>query len=345
LAGRGHSIAVVCRPGSWIADQFRGDPVEVVLSDLHRWPPDELRRIRDLARHRRTDVIHTHMSRANFFGVLLRAASGIPCVATAHSRHFQLHWRFNDLVIAVSEATRQYHRRWNRVRPDRIITVPNFLEPAPAADPTRPRRQLVRAELGIGESGFLVGQIGDVIPRKGLLHLVRALPRILARVPNTTLAIIAEFRLPSYLSRVKEAIAELQLEQHVVWMGPHNDVADLLPALDLCVLPSLEESMPLSLLEAMQAGLPVVATSVGGIPECVRHDVTGLLVPPADERALADAVLAMLSDSARRIAFSTAACREIQERFSLDSVVPRIEAALAGAASGGRGDGRLSRGE
>lgn len=70
----------------------------------------------------------THLSRAHFFGVLLRAASGVPCVATAQSRHFQLHWMFNDLVIAVSEATRLYHQRWNRVPSERILTIPNFVD-------------------------------------------------------------------------------------------------------------------------------------------------------------------------------------------------------------------------
>ena len=112
-----------------IAEQARGGPVEVVLSDLRRWPPGENRRIAELVRRRRVDVIHTHMSRAHFFGVLLRWWSGVPCVATAHSRHFQLFCRFNDRVIAVSEPTRRYHQRWNRVSPNRMLTIPNFIEP------------------------------------------------------------------------------------------------------------------------------------------------------------------------------------------------------------------------
>lgn len=343
LARRGHSMSLVCRPASWIAGRLRDDPVEVILSDLHRCPSDELDRISDFAIRSRIDVIHTHMSRAHCFGVLLWADTGVPCVATAHSRHFQLHWQFNDLVIAVSEATRQYHQRWNWVRQDRIITIPNFIEALPTADSTMSCRESVRAELGIGNSVFLLGVIGDVIPRKGLLHLVRALPRIMASAPNTCLAIIGASRLSDYVSRVKTVIAELRLQQHIVWLGPRNDVTRLLSALDLCVLPSLEESMPLSILEAMQAGLPVVATSVGGIPECVRHDVTGLLVPPADACALADAILAMQSDPVRRNAFGIAARREIQERFSLDSVVPRIEAALADVASRRHRGGRNER--
>jgi glycosyltransferase involved in cell wall biosynthesis len=236
---------------------------------------------------------------------------------------------FNDLVIAVSEATRQYHRRWNRVPSDRIVTIPNFVDSECVTGPAREWRANVRAELHIAESENLLGVIGNVIPRKGTLYLVRALPRILAGTPGTCLAIIAEGGSTGYVDRVKAAIAELGIEQHVLWLGPHNVVPRLLSALDVCVLPSLEESMPLAILEAMGAGLPVVASAVGGVTECVRHGETGLLVPPADARSLADATLTILNDPAQRRRFGDAARHEVEHRFALESVVPHIEAALA----------------
>jgi len=128
LARRGHGVTLVCRPGAWIARQVVVDPVDVIRSDLHRWPLDELRRIATLAQQRRIDVVHTHMSRAHSFGVLLRWASGLPCVATAQSRHVQLHWMFNDRVIAVSDTTRRFHRSYNLVRAHRIVTIPDFVD-------------------------------------------------------------------------------------------------------------------------------------------------------------------------------------------------------------------------
>jgi glycosyltransferase involved in cell wall biosynthesis len=333
LARRGHRVTVACRPESWIAEQLHDDPVDMVYSDLHRWPTDELRRMTDLVHGRHIDVLHTHLSRAHFFGVLLRGACGVPCVATAHSRHFQLHWMFNDLVIAVSEATRLYHQRWNHVSSDRIVTIPNFVDSECVTAAGGPWRANVRSELHIGESDNLLGVIGNVIPRKGTLYLVRAMPRILAGTPGTRLAIIAEGGTTDYVDRVKRAIAELGLQQHVLWLGPHNVVSRLLPALDVCVLPSLEESMPLAILEAMGAGLPVVASAVGGVKECIRHGETGLLVPPADAQSLADATLAILNDPGRRRRFGDAAKHEIERRFAVESVVPQIEAALTEAAA------------
>ncbi|MGO8752546.1 MAG: glycosyltransferase family 4 protein [Thermoguttaceae bacterium] len=332
LVRRGHQVTLICRPGSWIAEQARGGPVEVVLSDLRRWPPGEIRRIAELVRRRRVDVIHTHMSRAHFFGVLLRWWSGVPCVATAHSRHFQLFWRFNDRVIAVSEPTRRYHQRWNRVSPNRMLTIPNFIEPQCLTAVRSEDRARARSELGIPESWNLLGAIGSVIPRKGLLYLVKAMPRILAAAPQTRLAIIHEDGRADYEARVRAAVAELRLDEHVLWLGPHNEMPKLFAAIDLCVLPSLEESLPLTLLEAMAAGLSVVATSVGGVSECVRPGKTGILVPPADSAVLGDAVVSLLNDPQRRRRFGEAARRDVANQFTVESQTTRIEAVLAVAA-------------
>ncbi len=332
LVRRGHRVMLVCRPEAWIAAEMASSPVEVVPSDLHRFPADELRRIADLARRKRIDVIHTHMSRAHFFGVLLRYLSGVPCVATAHSRHFQLHWMFNNLVIAVSEATRQFHRRWNLVSPRRIVTIHNFVD-QPAVSAGDPGcRGDVRRSLGAEASSLLLGAIGDVIPRKGLLYLVRALPPVLAAAPQTRLAVVGRDGPADYVARVKSAARELGVADGILWVGHRGDVPAVLAALDLCVLASIEESFPLAILEAMSVGLPVVATAVGGVPECVRHGETGILVPPADSEALAAALLDLLCDPARRRRFGEAGRRRVLEQFSLESQVARIEAALSSVA-------------
>ncbi len=102
--------------------------VEIIPSQMRRWPLHDLRHIGQLARQRRIDVLQTHMSRAHFFGVLLRRLYGIPCVATANCRHLQVHWMLNDHVVAASEATRRFHRRYNLVRKSRIEVIHNFID-------------------------------------------------------------------------------------------------------------------------------------------------------------------------------------------------------------------------
>jgi glycosyltransferase involved in cell wall biosynthesis len=328
LVRRGHAVTLVCLSGAWIGDQAAGTGIDVVRSDLHRWPTDELRRIAQLVRQRKIDVIHTHTSRANFFGILLRWFSGVPSVATAHSRHIQLHWMFNDRVIAVSEATRRYQRRHNFVRAGRIETIHNFIDYGRLAAVPSDARQRVRQSLAIGAETPLLGIVGNVIPRKGLLYLVRALPKILAAVPDARLLVVGgEDR--AYAGRVRAAAQQCGASDAITWTGHRADIDELLAALDLYVLPSLEESLPLSVLEAMASGLAVVASAVGGIPECVVAGETGLLVPPARSEPLAGAIIELLTDRARRRRFGEAGRRRVQERFTAESQAPSIEAAFA----------------
>ncbi len=141
LVQRGHEIVFLCRPDSWIAEQASAEGFEVIRSELHRWPADELRRICACVQNRGIDLLHTHMGRAHFFGVLLRWMAAVPCVATAHSCRIQFHWMFNDLVIAPSDRMRRFHESYNLVQPHRILTLDSFLEEHPIhllADPETP---------------------------------------------------------------------------------------------------------------------------------------------------------------------------------------------------------------
>ena len=325
LARRGHQLTMVCRPGAWIGRQLADDPVEVVHSDLHRWPPDELQRIAELIRRRQVDAIHTHQSRAHSFGVLLRWLTGVPCVATAQSRHVQLHWMFNDRVVAVSEATRRYHRTFNLVRASRIETVPNFIDHRRFVEVSPGTRERIRRSFGMDDDSPVLGVVGTVIPRKGLRHLVRAMPAVLAAEPRTRLLVVGPVFDKPYAVETKADAERLGVARCMIWAGPRDDVHEVLSAVDLFVLPSLEESLPLAILEAMAAGLPVVSTTVGGIPECVDDGVTGTLVPPADGRALAEAIVPLVTSPESRRQMGEAGRRLMLGQFSPKAVTPQIE--------------------
>jgi glycosyltransferase involved in cell wall biosynthesis len=324
-------VTLVCRPGAWIETQLRGACVDIVESDLHRWPPDEVRRLAAVARAQRIDVLHTHMSRAHFFGVLLRWLSGVPSVATAHSRHIQLHWMCNDRVIAVSAATGRFHRTRNLVRRTRLDVIHNFVDYRRFAEADGNARARMRMAFNVPGAAPLIGAIGDVIPDKGLTHLVRALPKILRALPAARLLVVgggpAAYRATLELEAERLGVAAM-----IIWAGQRTDVADIMKALDVFVLPSLEENFPLVVAEAMAAALPVVATAVGGIPECVSPGETGVLVPPADAVALADALIDLLRDAPLRLRLGQAARQRVRQQFSPEVQVPRIEAALSLAA-------------
>jgi len=323
LARRGNRVTVVCRPGSWIGSQLADDQIETVYSDLCR-RLSEMRRIAEVARQRQIDVIHTHQSRAHFFGVLLRYVGGLPCVATAQCRKLQLHWMFNDFVVAASEATGRFHRRWNLVPRRRMATIPNFADCRRIAAVLPTARQSVRDEFGLGNDP-VVGVVGNVIARKGLIYLVEAMPEILASVTETRLLVVGQLQELAYVDRIRSIAEQAGFADRIAWTGHRDDVDALLAAMDICVSPSLEETLPLAILEAMAAGLPVVGAAVGGIAECIEHGAGGLLVPPASCDALSAAVVQLLQDPAKRQAFGEAARRRAHAEFSAEIHASRLE--------------------
>lgn len=277
---------------------------------------------------RRVDAIHTHMSSAHFFGVLLKLATRIKCVATAHTRKFQPHWMLNDRVIAVSDATAEYQRRVNLVSARRISTVRNFIDLDKYAYATQETRQRLRSTFGFDEQNVVVGCVGEVNTRKGVRYLVSALPRILAMSPNVRVLAIGQTK-SKYAEEVRDVLAkDLGVSDRIVWAGHCSNVPELLSAMDIYVLPSLEEQLPLSIIEAMAARLPTVATTVGGIPEVVVDGTTGCLVPPKDADALASAIGMLALDGDLRAAMGRAGYEHAYRCFSSETQMPMIERVL-----------------
>ncbi|MCP4191260.1 MAG: glycosyltransferase family 4 protein [Planctomycetaceae bacterium] len=319
----GHEVTLVCRPNSWIAEQLEGE-VDIVYSSLKRWPTHELRRVASIARDRQIDVIHTHMSSANFFGVLLRRFWGIPCVATANNRYIQLHWMFNDHVVAASEATRKFHQRYNLVPKRRIEVVYNFIDDRRFHHVPADAGLCFRQSLDIDEDALLIGAVGDVLQRKGLLYLVKALPRIIAEIPRAHLVSVGYQKKP-YINVVLDEAKRLGVQDRITWAGYRNDVVNVMSGIDVMTLPTLEDNLPLAILEAMACSVPVVASNVGGIPECVIDGQTGYLVPPAQPQPLVTALTNVLGDQEHRLALGAAGRQRIRENFSRESQLDRIE--------------------
>ena len=334
LADRGHEMVFLCRPDSWIGKQAHVEGFEVIESNLRRWPSNELRRISTFIQSQGIDLVHTHMSRAHFFGVLLRWMSGVPCVATAHSCHVQFHWMFNDMVIAVSEKTRRFQESYNLVQPHRIRTIHNFIDDRNIDRLSDSDRHEVRHSFGIGDDDILVGAVGAVLPKKGQHYLIRALPKVLEEVPNAKILVVGSLDSTDYVDEIKAEAETLGVASQVVWAGQRDDIARIVPACDLTALASLEENFPLVILESMAASVPVVATDVGGVSECVLPGETGLLVPPANTNALAKALTVLAGSPQDRAALGEAGRRRLFGSFSSHSQVRDIEQALSSVVLG-----------
>jgi glycosyltransferase involved in cell wall biosynthesis len=283
------------------------------------------RRLLRLLREERIDLIHAHLAYASIWGALAGRLTGIPCVATLHvapsgaplwskegireALLVRVLNRWATRVIAVSASARG---AWieRGLRPSKAVVVGNGIEVDAFIDPVPPLPSpLPRSG---GEGAPVVMTVSVLREGKGIEVLLDAVPM----VPEARFVIVGDGPLREKL--------EARAVDRVTWTGFRRDVPELLAASDLFVLPSLRDAYPTVLMEAMAAGLPVVSTRVGGIPEIVDDGRTGRLVPPGDAAALAKAISDLLGSPNEREALGQAARAEAERRFSTRAWVERL---------------------
>jgi len=293
---------------------------------------DALWRLDRLLRRERPLVLHSWMFHANLAGRLVGRGAGVPVVITSR-RNVNIGggWRerckrwtagLDEGVIAVCEGARQAEIERTGVLPDKVVTVYNGVDlPFVVPDPQAVAR--MRRAFGVPTQGLLVGTVGRLHPQKGFASLLAAVARVRERLPAIRLLLVGDGALRRDLVARAEALG---LAEVVTFAGSRGDVPEILAALDLFVLPSLWEGLPNAVLEAMAAGLPVVATAAGGTPELVVDGETGLLVPPGDVTALAEAIERLLRDAGLRRKMGEAGRKRVEGHFTIEQTVAQTVA-------------------
>jgi glycosyltransferase involved in cell wall biosynthesis len=234
-----------------------------------------------------------------------------------------------DRVIAVSGSVRERLLRAGALDPERVLVLHHGLDLA--GWPVSPVREDVRRELGAGPQDVLFGMVGRVVGIKGHREFLSAARALAARAPSARFVIVGdqrphEGRGGSYLRLLQEEARGLGLEGRLVFAGWREDAAEVMRALDVLVQPSHEEAFGRTLLEAMAAERPVIASRAGGMPEVVEDGQTGLLVPVRNPQALAEAMEALAGDAGRRAAMGRAGRARVSLHFQLAERTRRVEA-------------------
>jgi glycosyltransferase involved in cell wall biosynthesis len=288
-------------------------------------------RLARLLKRVRPDVVHAHDSHAVSMAALGLSMAGLspspPLVAARRvdfhlKKHSFSQWKYRQvtLFIAASGAIASILQA-DGVPAERIVTIHEGIDVdrivrIPAAS--------VHAELWLPSQAPIVGNVGALVPHKGQRHLIDAAAVVVRAAPDARFVILGEGVLREPL---EQHVRHLHLDRHVFLPGFREDVIALLKGFDIFVMSSETEGLGTSVLDAMACRKAVIATRAGGLPEIVEDGVTGVLVPARDSGALADAIVMLLADDARRTALGSAGLARVRERFTMDRMVRETQRA------------------
>jgi glycosyltransferase involved in cell wall biosynthesis len=307
-----------------------GHPVLSLDLDIRRTPFRRIvAQVRKLIKEVRPDILHTHLYHPNLYGRLSSLGLGLKgVVASVHNSYTRVKfhrclWNFflsgvTDKVLVSSPRVWQDVRTWDRVPAAKLEMFPYGIRLEGLDEGLDPAQ--ARAELGVG--GFVLGVVGRLEEQKGQRFLVAALPELAREIPDLRVLVVGAGRLDEALRRQVEALG---VGPMVHFLGTRRDLPRLFRAMDLFVQPSSWEGLPLTLLMAMGAGLPVVGTRVSGITEVIADGTNGRLVPPGDPQALAGAILELYRRPERRRRMGQAARQTVRRDHSQAAMLRRLE--------------------
>lgn len=333
LKERGHNVEVVClREYGALAGELqeKGVPVELIplKSRLH---PAGLLKLARYIRDRQFDIVHSHMYRSNvpatisakfarFKGVLLAQIHNIDTWETRRQLlmdRFLSRWR--DGIIAVSEEVRHEIIQRLRVPPEKCFVIYNGIEIEKYRD-AKPEKGL-RESLGILPDDYVVIMVARMVEQKNHKIVIASAPEIINSVPRVKFLFVGDGRLRREL---QEQVREKGLDKYFIFTGTRTDIPQLLKISDVFILPSFKEGFSNAIVEAMAAGLPVIASKVGGNPEAVIDGTTGFLVSPDDSSALAKLIIRLANEPELRQKIASASIKQA-EKFSISEMVKRTE--------------------
>jgi glycosyltransferase involved in cell wall biosynthesis len=296
-------------------------------------------RLSRVVKRLRPDVLHAHDPHGVAMAALalsMGSAGGGRAPTLVASRRVDFHlsrnslsrWKYRqvDMFIAASKAVERMLIT-DGIPASRVVTVHEGIdiEHVEAVPPVN-----VHEAFWLPHHAPVVGNIAALVPHKGQRHLVEAAHLVVQALPDARFIILGEGELRESLER---QVHEHRLEKHVLLPGFRTDVLGCLKGFDVFVLCSLTEGLGTSILDAMAASKPVVGTRAGGIPEVIDDGVTGFVVPPRDDKALAEAILALLRDQKLRERMGEAGRKRVAERFSVERMVAGTAAVYARLAS------------
>lgn len=337
------TVACLSEGGPELAAELSRIPgVQAFTLSMNRYKIDPLSDARVCAhlarqiRREQFDLVHTHASKPGFLARLAAAGTGAPVIYSPHC--FAFHAGAGRLeaaliaglerfaarfltarIVVVSNGERELARQHGVGRDDQFVTIHSGINLEPFDRPID--IAALRASLGVPAHAPLVGTVGRLNPQKAPVDFVRAAARIRDRCPDAHFMWVGTGPLAA---QARAVVEEDGLTGVFHFTGQRNDVHAIMRGLDIFVLASRWEGLPLTILEAMAARVPVIATDIGGTCEAVGHEENGLLVPPGEPEALASAVMGLLEDPERARRLGLRGRRRVEQEFTRERMLASL---------------------
>jgi sugar transferase (PEP-CTERM/EpsH1 system associated) len=288
-------------------------------------------KLASILKRENAQILHLHNSTAFFYGVIAGKIARVPAIVyTEHARDVFPNLKvritdkilsfFTDRVTVVADYLKNNLIKYEWFNPSKIMTIYNGIDDSKFG--IKSDSAEIKRELGIFRFNRIIGIVARLDPIKNHKNLIAAMQNVIKEFPDTVLLTIGD---GPFKDELKSFVMECKLEKHIMFLGTRDDIPRLLSIIDVFVICSSSEGLPLTLLEAMAAGKPIVATYVGGIPEIIEHDIDGLLIPPHNTEALSDAIMKLLRNTEKARLLGIMAKRKFEKNFSLSLMVKKYE--------------------
>lgn len=293
-----------------------------------------LRKLVKILKEQKVDILHCHRHKPTVYGTIAAMLAGTPVVIShvhgiSRTKNFRRKltnffiFRKVNKIITVGEAVRTDVLKTNPfVQPDKVVSVGNSIDYERYADVSLTKAQ-AREKLALPQDSFVFGTVARMAPNKGQIYLIKAFGKVKHTLPSAHLVFVGDGRLENQLERQAAKTAPNSIH----FLGRRDDVPEMLRAMDVYVQPSIgSEGLPKAILEAMAAGVPCVATVIGGIPEIINTADIGYLVPPKDDGALAEAMIKLAKETGeQRKRLVGKAQQRVKNCYTHEVIIRRLE--------------------
>lgn len=325
LRERGHSLELVCVPGARLGERLAAEGFTVHTTTMRSGADvSAVAHMRRILKQGRFDVLNTHSGRDSLLGGAAARLAGTPLIV--RTRHLALaitsratYTWLPHKVVAVSQSVMRYLVSEGVPQKD-IVTIYTGIVKAQSVSRAS---STLRAELGLGEDAVIAGTVAIMRDKKGHPDLIRVAKPLIDQRPNLHFVFAGDGPL---FDEIQANVQAQGLAGHIHLLGLRRDIPNVLAGFDLFVLPTHQEALGTSFIEAMAAGLPVIGTAVDGVPEVIDDGVNGLLVSAHDDPALAAAMLRLVDAPDERRRMGAAGLRTTQTRFSVDTMASEMVA-------------------